>query len=155
MRMAFETPALVRGLGLISPWSHASGDTQGLMYRLFRLAEAGNMGAHADLLLGYSFPEAFVAPHPTEIEQFHSLLLEQQAWAVAHAWVACLACNLHAEIARIKAPSLIIGGLKDLLAPPYMARGVAEGLSEVELAIWEDAGPIVDRRGSPEWAGHS
>jgi pimeloyl-ACP methyl ester carboxylesterase len=30
--------------------------------------------------------------------------------------------------------------LSDLFAPPYLARGVAEGLSEVELEIWEETG---------------
>ena len=38
------------------------------------------------------------------------------------------------------APSLIIAGLNDLFAPPYLARGVAEDLAEVELEIWEETG---------------
>jgi pimeloyl-ACP methyl ester carboxylesterase len=140
MRMAFEAPALVRGLGLISPWTSALGDMQSLINRLFRLAEAGDMAAHADLLLRYSFPTTFSAHHAAVIERLRSLILEQNAWAVAYTWVACLACDLRAELAQIKTPSLIISGLNDLFAPPYLARGVAEGLSEVELEIWEETG---------------
>jgi 3-oxoadipate enol-lactonase len=140
MRIAFEAPALVRGLGLVSPWSYASGDMQSLINRLFRLAEAGDMAAHTDLFLRYSFPTTSSASHATEMERLRSLILEQNTWAVAYTWVACLACDLRAEIGQIKAPSLIIAGLNDLFAPPYLARGVAEGLSEVELEIWEEIG---------------
>jgi 3-oxoadipate enol-lactonase len=140
MRIAFEAPALVRGLGLVSPWNYASGDMQSLINRLFRLAEAGDMAAHADLFLRYSFPTTASALHGVEMERLRSLILEQNAWAVAYTWVACLACDLRVEIGQIKAPCLIIAGLNDLFAPPYLARGVAEGLAEVELEIWEETG---------------
>jgi pimeloyl-ACP methyl ester carboxylesterase len=140
LRLACEAPALVRGLGLVSPWSYAAGDMQSLINRLFRLAEAGDLAAHADLLLRYCFPTTFSAQHAIEVERLRGLILEQNAWAVAYTWVACLACDLRAELGQIKASSLIIGGLNDLFAPPYLARGVAEGLSEVELEIWEETG---------------
>jgi non-heme chloroperoxidase len=140
MRIAFEAPALVRGLGLVSPWSYTSGDMQSLINRLFRLAEAGDMPAHADLFLRYSFPTILSALQATEMEQLRSLILEQNAGAVAYTWVACSACDLRVEIGQIKAPALIIAGLSDLFAPPYLARVVAEGLAEVELEIWEETG---------------
>jgi pimeloyl-ACP methyl ester carboxylesterase len=140
MRMAFEAPALVRGLGLVSPWNYATGDMQSLINRLFRLAEAGDMATHADLFLRYGFPTPASGSHMTEMERLRSLMLEQNAWAVAYTWVACLACDLRVEIGQIKAPTLIISGLSDLFAPPFLARGVAEGLAEVELEVWEETG---------------
>jgi pimeloyl-ACP methyl ester carboxylesterase len=146
MRIAFEAPTLVRGLGLVSPWNYASGDMQSLINRLFRLAEARDIPAHNDLFLRYSFPTIRSAQQATEMEQLRALMLEQKAWAVAYTWVACLASDLRSEIAQIKAPSLIVAGLNDLFAPPYLARGVAEGLAEVELEIWEETGhfPFVE-----------
>ena len=140
MRIAFEAPALVRGLGLVSPWNYASGDMQSLINRLFRLAEAGDMAAHADLFLRYSLPTTASALHAVEMERLRTLILEQNSWAVVYTWVACLAYDLRAEVGQIKAPCLIIAGLNDLFAPPYLARGVAESLAEVELEIWEDTG---------------
>jgi 3-oxoadipate enol-lactonase len=140
VRIAFEAPPLVRGLGLVSPWNHVSGDIQSLMNRLFRLAEAGDMVAHTDLLLRLCFPITSSANSVTAMERLRSIILEQNTWAVAYTWVACLACDLRAELGQIKAPSLVIAGLSDLFAPPYLARGVAEGLSEVELEIWEETG---------------
>jgi pimeloyl-ACP methyl ester carboxylesterase len=146
MRIAFEAPTLVRGLGLVSPWNYASGDMQSLINRLFRLAEGRDIPAHNDLFLRYSFPTIRSAQQATEMEELRSLMLEQKAWAVAYTWVACLASDLRSEIAQIKAPSLIVAGLNDLFAPPYLARGVAEGLAEVELEIWEETGhfPFVE-----------
>jgi len=140
MRLAFETPALVRGLGLVSPWNYATGDMHSLITRLFRLAEAGDMPAHTDLFLRYSFPTILSAAQAIEMEHLRSLILEQNAWAVAYSWGACLASDLRAEIRQIKAASLIIAGLHDLFVPPYLARGVADGLAEVELEIWEETG---------------
>jgi 3-oxoadipate enol-lactonase len=140
MRLAFDAPALVRGLGLVSPWNYATGDMQSLINRLFRLAEAGDMPAHTDLFLRYSFPTILSTTQTTEMEHLRSLILEQNAWGVAYSWVACLAGDLRAEIRQIKVASLIIAGLNDLFIPPYLARGVADGLAAVELEIWEETG---------------
>ena len=140
VRMAYETPALVRGLSLVSPWSVASGDMQSLINRLFRLAEAGDMAAHADLFLRYCFPATSSPTRAAEVDRLRTIILEQNAWAVAYAWVTCLASDLRAELRQISVPSLIITGLGDLFTPPYLAREVAERLTEVELEIWEEAG---------------
>ena len=108
VRMAFETPALVRGLGLVSPWSVASGDMQSLINRLFRLAEAGDVAAHADLFLRYCFPATSSPTRAAEVDRLRAIILEQNAWAVAYTWVACLASDLRAELRQITVPSLII-----------------------------------------------
>jgi pimeloyl-ACP methyl ester carboxylesterase len=107
------------------------------------------MATHAELFLRYSFPTPASASQAAEMERLRSLMLEQDAWAVAYTWVACLACDLRAEIKQIKAPCLIVAGLNDLFAPPYLARGVAEGLAEVELEIWEETGhfPFLEEPG--------
>jgi pimeloyl-ACP methyl ester carboxylesterase len=42
LRVALRNPVLVRGLILISPWSHTSEHTRSLVERIFRLAEAGD-----------------------------------------------------------------------------------------------------------------
>jgi 3-oxoadipate enol-lactonase len=142
MQVALHTPVLVRGLGLISSWDYTVGDMQSLIHRLFRLAEAGDMAAHAELFLRYILPSEFATRHPGTAEEVRTLILEQQATAVAYTWVACLAGDLRQQLGQIKAPSLVIAGLNDLFAPPYLARGVAEKLSEVELEIWEDTGHL-------------
>jgi pimeloyl-ACP methyl ester carboxylesterase len=140
MRLAIHTPLLVRGLGLISPWAYSGGDMHSLINRLFRFAEGGDMASHAELFLRYTLPPEFATRHPVEAEQVQTLILGQRPAAVAYTWVACLGNNLRHQIGQISAPSLVIAGLHDLFAPPYLARGVAEELRDVELEIWEEAG---------------
>jgi 3-oxoadipate enol-lactonase len=140
LRLALDAPLLVRGLTLVSPWNYPSGDTQSLMNRLFRLAEAGDLVAHSELFLRYSFPEIYAASHTIELERLRALMLEQNSCAVAYTWVACLACDLRGQLRQLKVPSLVIAGLQDLFTPPYLARGVAAELAEVELEVWEETG---------------
>jgi pimeloyl-ACP methyl ester carboxylesterase len=141
MKLALSHPALVRGLILVSPWSHdASEHTKNLMDRLFRLAEAGDMATHTDLFLRYVLPPTYLECHTTEVECLRALAMEQNARAVAYTWAACLASDLTESLREIRVPSLVIGGMNDLFTPPYLAREVAGGLSEVELEIWEETG---------------
>jgi 3-oxoadipate enol-lactonase len=140
MRVALSNPLAVRGLILISPWIHASEHTRSLVDRLFRLAEGGHMSAHTDLFLRYVLPPAYLAAHGQEVERLRTLAMEQDAKAVAYTWAACMASDLSDCLRAIHAPSLVIAGLNDLFTPPYLARVVADGLSEVELEIWEEAG---------------
>jgi 3-oxoadipate enol-lactonase len=138
MRIALSDPLLVRGLILISPWSRSSEHTRSLVERLFRLAEAGDISTHTDLFLRYVLPSAFLACRGQEVERLRAM--EQDAKAVAYTWAACMAADLSDRLRAIHAPSLVIAGLNDLFTPPYLARAVADGLSEVELEIWEEAG---------------
>lgn len=141
MRLALSDPSLIRGLILVSPWSHnASEHTKKLVDRLFRLAEAGDMATHTDLFLRYVLPPTFLECHTAEVECLRALAMEQNAKSVAYTWAACLASDLTDSLRDIRVPSLVIGGLNDLFSPPYLARAVAEGLSEVELEVWEGTG---------------
>jgi pimeloyl-ACP methyl ester carboxylesterase len=141
MKLALNHPSLVRGLILVSPWGYSvSEHTKNLVDRLFRLAEAGNMAAHTDLFLRYVLPPAYLEGHTAEVECLRALVMEQDAKAVAYTWAACLASDVTGNLGEIQVPSLVIGGMNDLFTPPYLAREVAQGLSEVELEVWEETG---------------
>jgi 3-oxoadipate enol-lactonase len=140
MRLALNAPALVRGLGLVNPWSHPNDHMRPLIDRLVRLAEAGDMRSHTTLFLRYSFPSAFLEAQPPDVRHLRSLTLAQPAEVVAYAWMACLTCDLRGAVRAIRAPSLIIAGRSDLFTPPYLARAVARELADVEIEVWEDTG---------------
>jgi 3-oxoadipate enol-lactonase len=133
MRIALSNPLLVRGLILVNPWSHTSEQTRSLVARLFRLAESGDMSIHTDLFLRYVLPIMYLERHSLEVERLRALAMEQDAKAVAYTWAARMASDLSDHLSEIHVPSLVIAGLNDLSMPPYMARTVAAGLSEVEL----------------------
>ena len=140
VQVALNAPSLVQGLVLVSPWSHADEHLRGLLERLFRLAEAHSMGSHMDLLLRYVFPPAYLEQRLPEVDWLRRIGLEQEAKVVASTWAACQGLDLRAELGQVRAPSLVIAGLNDLLTPPYLARAVAEGLVNGELEVWEETG---------------
>jgi 3-oxoadipate enol-lactonase len=140
MRLALNDPVLVRGLALVSPWSHPNDHMRALINRLVRLAEAANMGSHTTLLLRYSFPAGYLEAHSSDERWLRALALAQPAEVVAYAWVACLTCDLHGAVRAIRAPSLVIAGRSDLFTPPYLARAVARELADVEIEVWEETG---------------
>jgi pimeloyl-ACP methyl ester carboxylesterase len=140
MRCALMAPSMIRGLILVSPWSHISEHTQSLISRLFRLAESGDMAAHADLFLRYVFSLPWLERHHPEVERIRAIVMDQDSKAVAYAWAACLASDVDADLGGIRVPSLIIAGMNDLFTPPYLAREVAAALFDVELEIWGTSG---------------
>jgi pimeloyl-ACP methyl ester carboxylesterase len=140
MRCAMIAPSLIRGLVLVSPWSHVSEHTKSLIDRLFRLAESGDKAAHVDLFLRYVFPPASLARQDPEVARLRAIVMDQDSKTVAYAWAACLASDVDAALGNIRVPSLVIAGMNDLLTPPYLAREVAAALVEVELEIWSASG---------------
>lgn len=140
MRCALKAPSLVRGLILLSPWTHVSEHTRSLIDRLFRFAEAGDMAGHTDLFLRYVLPTAEFERRVAEVEHLRTMAMQQNARAVAYTWAACLSSSVAGELGDIRAPSLVIAGLNDLFTPPYLAREVARGLLAVELEVWSETG---------------
>lgn len=143
LHVSLDAPALVQGLVLVSPWSHANGHMRFLINRLFRLAEAGDMATYVDILLRYAFPAADLERLQRllpEVKQLRAMALAQNARAVASAWTACLAVDLTGRLGAIRVPTLVIVGLNDFLTPPYLARAVAAELPQVELEVWEEIG---------------
>jgi pimeloyl-ACP methyl ester carboxylesterase len=146
MRLALHDPGAVRGLILISPWGQMSEHTRNLVDRLFRLAERGEMAMHTELFLRYVLPTSYLERHPHETERLRALAMDQPAKAVAYTWAACLASDLTGKLGDIRMPALVIAGLHDLFAPPYLARAVAESLADVEFEVWDETGhfPFVE-----------
>jgi pimeloyl-ACP methyl ester carboxylesterase len=140
MRVALNTPLLVRGLVLLSPWTQISEHTRILIERLFRFADVGDMASHSDLFLRFAFPPSYLERRIAEVERLRAMAMEQNTRAVAYTWAACLSTSLVGELGDIRAPSLIIAGLNDLFTPPYLAREVARELPTVELEVWSATG---------------
>jgi pimeloyl-ACP methyl ester carboxylesterase len=140
MWLALEAPALVQGLVLVSPWSDADDYMQRLVNQLYRVAEAEDMATYIDMFLRYIFPSADLDRYTSDVGLLRALALAQNPKVVADALAACLAFNVRGRLKEIRVPGLVIAGMQDLFTPPYLARAVAEGLSEGKLEIWEETG---------------
>jgi pimeloyl-ACP methyl ester carboxylesterase len=75
MRIALRKPQLVRGLVLISPWSHTSGHTRSVVDRPFGLAEVGDISIHTELLLRYVLLPTYLKRHNPEVERLRALII--------------------------------------------------------------------------------
>ncbi len=138
--VALDVPKLVRGLVLVSPWSHTDEHVRDLVGRLLRLAKAKRMPAHMDLLHRYLFPPAYSENHLPEVQWLRTMSLEQDNKMVANTWAACQTLDLRHQLGEVKAPTLVIAGMNDLFIPPYLVRALADRLPDVELEIWEETG---------------
>jgi 3-oxoadipate enol-lactonase len=98
------------------------------------------METHTDLFLRYVLPPAYCERHTAEVERLRAMAMAHNAKTVAYTWAACIASDLTDSLEDIHVPSLVIAGLNDLFTPPYLARAVAAGLSEVEAEVWEEIG---------------
>ncbi len=137
MRMALDTPELVRGLVLISPWRYLDDHARNLIDRLLRVIETKDMAAYVDLLLRYTLPSVAMERYPPNAAWLRAMALAQNTATVVAAWTACLAFDVRNQLGRIRAPSLVVAGMDDLFTPPYLARAVAEELPAKELEIWD------------------
>ncbi len=140
VRVALNVPTLVRGLVLVSPWSHTDEHVRDLVDKLLRLATAKRMADHTDLLLRYLLPPAYMDKHLPEIQWLRTLALQQDAKMVGYTWAAAQTLDLRNHLSEVKAPSLVIAGMNDLFMPPYLVRALADRLLDVELEFWEETG---------------
>ncbi len=62
---------------------------------------------------------------------------------IAADWRACAHYDIQAELGRISAPALIIGGSRDRLTPPELSQMLADGLPRAELRIIDGGGHLV------------
>lgn len=53
---------------------------------------------------------------------------------------ACVNHDVHAELGKIKAPTLVIDGEEDAFTPSWMTREVAEGIPDAELYLYKESG---------------
>lgn len=140
MRIALDTPALVQGLVLVSPWRHPNDHMKRLIDRLLGAIEAKDMTAYMNVFLRYALPSADEDRHLPKAELLRAMALAQNPGAVAGAWSACLTFDIRDQLGHIRAPSLVVAGMDDLFTPPYLARSVAEGLPIKYLEAWEGNG---------------
>lgn len=145
-QLALRHPQLVRSLVLMCPWARCDRYAQGIFDHMatlkarlrpeefmhyiqlliFAKSTWDNDAAYAELLAGRQ--EAARNPEP---QPLHAL--EAQA-------AACVSHDVLAELPRVQAPALVIGGEEDIFTPPWMAREVAGALPRADLHLYPRAG---------------
>jgi 3-oxoadipate enol-lactonase len=133
--LALKAPSRVRGLALANTAARI-GSAEGWGQRA-AVVRAEGLGAIADMAMARFFSDGFRAAHPETVGGFRARLVATSAAGYAGCCAALRDADLSAEVGRIAAPTLVIGGRLDVSTPPDQTRALARaipGAAHVELA---------------------
>jgi 3-oxoadipate enol-lactonase len=98
----------------------------------------------ADSLIGRWFTRRFRVHHPDTVARIRAILLSTPREGYAGACEAIAQMDLREDLARIKAPTLVIGAEHDQSTPPEKSREIADGIPGAELVMIQDAAHIAN-----------
>ncbi len=100
---------------------------------------AGGTEAVVDVVLGRWFTPAFAAANPGVVAGFREAFCAVHREGYAGCCEALAAWDASAHLGRIRAPTLVLSGSEDSVAPPDQGRAIAEGIVGARFAVLEDA----------------
>ena len=100
---------------------------------------AGGTEAVVDGVLERWFTPAFAAANPGVVAGFRAAFCAVNREGYAGCCEALAAWDASAHLGRIRAPTLVLSGSEDSVAPPDRGRAVAEGIAGARFTLIEDA----------------
>ncbi len=144
--LAAERPELVRSLALISALLEPSTAAREGLRQRAKLARTGSITEIADAIVGASLSSETRARNPAAVAFVRESVMRQSPEGYARSCEA-LAEAQAATHQRIRCPAVIINGEEDAVAPPSMARALAERIAGAKAIILPRCGhwPTVER----------
>jgi 3-oxoadipate enol-lactonase len=137
---AAACPDRVDRLVLVDTFAHVDGALRAKL-RSWRLAvEAGGPGLRFDVSVPWNFSAAFLEQHEHELTPLRERATKMSAAAIRDLILGASEFDGRPALARIRAPTLILVGDEDVLAPVWCAREIARGIAGSRLEIVEGAG---------------
>jgi 3-oxoadipate enol-lactonase len=100
--------------------------------------------AIAQALIARWFTPSFPARHPDLVGRIRAILVSTPREGYAGACEAIAQMDLRDDLARITAPTLVIGAEHDQSTPPEKSREIAEGIPGAALVVIPDAAHIAN-----------
>ena len=96
----------------------------------------------AKMMPAMLYPPEFMERNPKAVEETIGWLMEKPIppWVRVRQTEAVMAHDTYERLPQIKAPTLVIGGEKDILIPVEFQRLLASRIPNAELVMWEDGG---------------
>jgi 3-oxoadipate enol-lactonase len=138
MWLAANAPERVDRLVLICTSAHlpsASAYTD----RAALVREAGTAEAVADAAVARWFTLAFAREHPDVVARHRAMIAATPAEGYAGSCDAIASLDLRADLAAIRARTLVIAGAEDLALPPPHGRAIADAVPGARLEVLERA----------------
>jgi 3-oxoadipate enol-lactonase len=137
MWLAAHAPGRIAALGLVCTSAYLP-PAEGWHARAARV-RAGGMTAVSNMIAGRWFTPAFAVANPAVIELFLAELERTDPEGYAHCCEAIAAMDLRADLAAIRAPTLVIAGADDPATPPEHGAVIASGIDGARLEVIPDA----------------
>jgi 3-oxoadipate enol-lactonase len=106
----------------------------------------------ADAALERWFTPAFRADHPELVSRMRRAFLATSVEGYAGCCEALADMDLRGDLARIRAPTLVISGADDPSTPPEHGRAIADGIPGARFEVVPDAAHLANL-GQPERVG--
>jgi len=140
MTFAAAHPDRVRALVLVDTFARADGALRAKL-RAWRVAlDAGGPALRFDVSVPWNFSAAFLEAHEPELGALRELALAWDPDAMRALMAGSAEHDARDALSRITAPTLVLVGEQDVLAPPWMAREVAGAIQGAQLRQIAGAG---------------
>lgn len=142
MWLAVNAPARVERLALCCT-AASFAPRQGWVDRAATVRAEGT-GAVADAVLGRWFRPFFQEAHPDVVARFRAMLVSTPAEGYAACCDALADADFTGRLGEIAAPTLVLSGAADLVAPPATGAALAAAIPDATHTIVEGAAHIAN-----------
>lgn len=142
MWLAVNAPARVERLALCCT-AASFAPRQGWVDRAATV-RADGMGAIADAVLGRWFRPSFRDTHPDVVARFREMLVSTPAEGYAACCDALADADLTSRLGRIAAPTLVLTGADDPVAPPATGAALAAAIPDATHTVVQGAAHIAN-----------
>lgn len=140
MTLAAKHPDRVRRLVLVDTFAYADAALRAKL-RSWELAlDAGGPGLRFDVSVPWNFSRSFLEEHGRDLPLLREKALALDPDAMRALIAGSAAHDARAALPRIAAPTLVLVGEEDVLAPPWAAREIANAIPGARLRTVTGAG---------------
>jgi 3-oxoadipate enol-lactonase len=140
MWLAANAPQRVDRLVLVCTSAHPDAE-QAWRQRATRVRASG-MAAIADAVVARWFTPQFAARQPQQVADYTDMLAAIPAQGYAQCCEALATLDLRAELAAVRAATLVIAGACDLAIPPAHGKRIADAVRGARFLVVDDAAHI-------------
>jgi 3-oxoadipate enol-lactonase len=107
------------------------------------VVRAGSVGVVADAVVGRWLTSGYAAAHPDVVAGFKAMMSAQPPDGYAACCEALATLDERADLARIEAPTLVIGGAQDAAIPTAHQRALAAAIPGARLELLDPGAHVV------------
>jgi len=140
LELAASNPEIVAGLAILDSTAGFPQETRNFFFELASSASFNGMSAITEKLLQLSFSPHFIETNPKVVATIRKGMLASDASSIAAAARLVAKADLHARLASVQCPTIVLVGAQDQLAPPALSQELASGIKDAELHVVPESG---------------